>query len=175
MAVESTTPPSTGPIFSVTEGGRPSAPPEPANVYEYFIGSEEDIVGLVAYAIYKQEKREWLANWRRQNSSDPSPEHFSAFISANLTPGQRHRYRNAARQVLDAYVAADYEGAPNAGRGDADLQRIEEAVARIEQRTGWLQSLWAGALGAGVVLIAVGIVTFLLHVEGFFGSSGTAQ
>lgn len=138
-----------------------------SGVYEHLIGSEEDVVGLLAYALYKQEKRDWLATWKAQNNAPPGPEHLNGFISANLTQGQRQRYRNAARQVLETYVATHYDGAPAVGPDDHATDRLWTALQRLDTGPGWLRSLATGALGATIAVVVLAVAMLAFRLEGF--------
>lgn len=149
-------------------GGKPAEPEPRPGVYEHLIGNDEDVVGLLAYALYKQEKRDWLATWRAQNSGSPTAEHLNGFVSANMTQGQRQRYRNAARQALETYLATHYDGAPSVGADDHASDRLWSALQRLETGGGsWVKSLGAGALGAAVVVVVVAVVLVVFRLEGF--------
>lgn len=156
-------------------GGR-----RPTNqVYEHLVEGDDDVIGLVAYALYKQDKRDWLATWRRQHSSEPTDDQIDAFIATQMSFGQRDRYRVAARQVLDAYahVAVDVER-PVITQA-AVSQRIETAATRVENAGRWWRQLPAAILGGlfvAVVLAAIiaGLVALGVDVLAYLQPAGPA-
>src|SRR5690606_9163512 len=94
------------------DAARAAPPTGESRVHAHLVEAESDVVGLVAYALYGQETRDWLAEWARHHRDEPTREQFDAFFAANLTNGQRDRYRSAARQLLEAHALA---GDPAAG------------------------------------------------------------
>ncbi len=76
-------------------------------VFEKFVGDGEDgmsdIVGIVAYGIYKNAKREWAMEFRQTYGRPPSADDLRAY-HATWTPAQIQSARNSAAQVMTAYA-----------------------------------------------------------------------
>jgi hypothetical protein len=72
-------------------------------VYDHLVASDEDIVGLVDYAIYKQDKRDWIMLWRNKKSTVPGQDELNIYTTAQLSEGQRFRYREMAKNLLATY------------------------------------------------------------------------
>jgi len=133
-------------------------------IYEHLVEGEDDVIGLITYSLYKQDKRDWLSNWIARHGTDPTTDQVEAFIDAQMTVAQRERYRNAARQVLDAYasVAVDVEK-PVIIR-DAIAGRVEDAATKVERSGNWWRQLGI-AVVAGVVTVAVVALLIVVLVE----------
>jgi hypothetical protein len=41
-------------------------------VYEKLVQRDDDLIGLIAYALYKQHKRDWLIAYRQREGREPS-------------------------------------------------------------------------------------------------------
>lgn len=146
---------------------RASAPPMINKVYDHLVEAPDDVIGFIAYALYKQDKRDFIVTWNDRHSAEPTEDQVEAFVNAQMTAAQRERYRSAARQILDAYalVAVDSERAlitrdAVAGRVEAAAEKVETAVAR--SRRFWRQFflvLIGGVIAAGLV---IGIVAILV-------------
>ncbi len=151
------------------------------DVFSHLIEGENDLIGIVAYSIYKQEKRDWLMRWEATHGEPPSTGEVEAFVLANLTEGQKQRYRIAAQSVLDGYEGQfsarpvdDRIPTPPASPIETGLaRRIETAADRVEtaavkvRRAGWFGAqVVAGAIGAIVVALIVGGVWYGLEVSG---------
>jgi hypothetical protein len=136
------------------------------NVYEHLVESDDDVLGLVAYALYKQHKRDWLVSLRRGRPDAPTSDQLDAFVQANLTVGQRERLRMAARSILDAYALA----AVNAERPhivhNAIQGRIEEAAKRVENAGAWWRQMPAGIISAFVYTLLLILLAFVLRYAG---------
>jgi hypothetical protein len=140
---------------------KPAAAAKPAQapltVYDHLIANEEDLVGQVAFAMYENERRDWLTSWRSQTGGDPTHEHYTAFISSNLTQGQRQRYRSAARSQLDTYYLSHYEG-PSAN-GEYRQSRAQKEAEAAERRRRFRR---------GMLALAVSVLVLALIVAGVF-------
>jgi hypothetical protein len=151
------------------------------DVFSHLIEGENDLIGIVAYSIYKQEKRDWLMRWEATHGEPPTAGQVEAFVLANLTEGQKQRYRIAAQSVLDGYDGQfsarpvdDRIASPPASPIETGLaRRIETAAERVEsaavkvRRAGWFGGqVVSGAIGAITVALIVGGVWYGLEVAG---------
>jgi hypothetical protein len=135
-------------------------------VYDHLVEAEDDFVGLVAYGLYKRDKREWQVGWRKDNGAAPTAAQLDAVTSAQLTSGQRERYRGVARQMLDAYAMAAVETETPDIIRSAAAGRVEEAAERLENSQRWWRSLPAAFLGAALMVIIAAIVLLVLNLAG---------
>jgi hypothetical protein len=137
-------------------------------VFESFVLDENDQVGLVAYALYKRDKREFLITWRTKYGVPPTPDQVAAFVASVLTEGQRQRYRAGGQANLDAYAGKALEKERPLIAQAAITERIEAAVRQIERASRWYRQVPAGiasALVYTVVLIAVLLVLRYAEVD----------
>ncbi len=130
-------------------------------VYEHLVEGEDDVIGLITYSLYKQDKREWWTNWRRDHGADPTADQVEAFVNGQLTFAQRDRYRTAARQVLDAYASVAVELEKPLIIRDGIAGRVEAAVKKVEASARWWRQLPAVLIGA---LLSAGIVILLVVI-----------
>ena len=138
--------------------------PEHNRAYEQLVSGEDDLIGLIAYSLYKKDKRDFYIGWMEQHGGPPQADHVRAFSATVLTLGQQLRYRTAARDMIDAYAktVADAEK-PLIEKG-AVTERFEEAARKVEESIRWYRQIPAGIV-AGIVL-AVVLVT-LIGVLGY--------
>ena len=127
--------------------------------YEQLVSGDDDLIGLIAYSLYKKDKRDFYIGWTEQHGGPPQADHVRAFTATVLTLGQQLRYRTAARDMIDAYAktVADAEK-PLIEKG-AVTERFEEAARKVEESTRWYRQIPAGIV-AGIVL-AVVLVTVI--------------
>jgi hypothetical protein len=141
-------------------------PRVPNRVYEHLVESDDDVIGLIAYSLYKHDKRLWLMTWRDQHGVDATGDQIEAFVNGQMTSGQRDRYRTAARQVLDSYalVAVDMEK-PQITR-EAVAGRVEAAARKVETQTRWWRQIPGVVIGAILsVGILIGVVALLVALD----------
>jgi hypothetical protein len=73
-------------------------------VYERLVLRDDDLIGLIAYALYKQRKRAWLVDFKSQKSRAPSPDEQSSYIIGETTAARSNDYRQQAEASLGAYA-----------------------------------------------------------------------
>jgi hypothetical protein len=125
-------------------------------IYPLLVASDDDVVGLVAYALYKQDKLEFI-----QSLESPSTEHIAAFChSVRL----RHAdYREQATEVLQA-MQQDLFG-DEVHRMDAEYNRqLKDAVEKVEPH-GWLYHLCQHVVGSALATFL--FVMFVLAALGW--------
>ena len=131
--------------------------------YEQLVSGDDDLIGLIAYSLYKKDKRDFYISWQEQHGSPPQDEHVRAFSATVLTLGQQLRYRTAARDMIDAYAktVADAEK-PLIEKG-AVTERFEEAARKVEDSVRWHRQVPAGIVAGIVIAIALFAVVAVLN------------
>ncbi len=76
-------------------------------VFELLVQGETDITGLLAYGLYKQNKRDWLIAHRAREGRDPSPSELDAYILGESIPRRIATYRRLAEDMLASDAARD--------------------------------------------------------------------
>jgi hypothetical protein len=75
---------------------------EPRNpMFDKLVEREDDTVGLLAYALYKQSKRDWLVAFLEMHGRAPTDAESRAFITGEQLPRRMLTYRQLAQQQLD--------------------------------------------------------------------------
>lgn len=130
--------------------------------YEQLVSADDDLIGLIAYALYKKDKRDFYVGWQEQHGSQPQPDHVRAFTATVLTLGQQLRYRTAARDMIDAYAKTVSDAEKPLIEKGAVTDRFEEAARKVEESVRWYRQIPAG-LVAGFIFAAilVGLVVAL--------------
>src|SRR3546814_19506040 len=105
------------------------------------VTASDDLVGLVAYALYKRHKRDWLLALRSKR--EPTPEDAEAFLTTVVT--SLDSYRERARVALVEYGSGYVEDARPQTAIEAHEGRLAEAAdkRKEERRVG---KRWVGAV-----------------------------
>ncbi len=69
-------------------------------MYELLVQAEGDVTGLMAYALYKQNKRDWLIGFQATNERLPTDAEVAAFILGERIPRRTANYRTLAEDML---------------------------------------------------------------------------
>ena len=76
-------------------------PAEHNVVFTSLVTSDKDIVGLVAYSLYKQNKYDWLQAYGRLQGRMPDAAEAQSYLLGESTPRRLATYRHLAEAVLD--------------------------------------------------------------------------
>jgi hypothetical protein len=140
---------------------------EHSRAFEQFVSGDDDLIGLIAYALYKKDKRDFYISWREQHGGPPDSDHLRAFTASVLGLGQQLRYRTAARDVLDAYAKTVSDAEKPLIEKTAVAERFEEAARKIEESSRWYRQIPAGIVAAVVFLLVLLLALPLLGYAGF--------
>lgn len=130
-------------------------------VFETYVASEEDLVGLVAYALYKHRKRDWIVETKQSAGAKAldaaALDHFERQMTlAQTVRDFRERAENALATYAEEYV-------------DAQTPRIrEEAISKeiFDAREGIRRSqhFWRQIFQSLIVSVVTAAVLVLLVI-----------
>ena len=137
-------------------------------VFGSLVTGDSDIVGLVAYSIYKQNKHDWLIAYNKAVGRKPNDAELNAYIIGESTPRRLATYRHLAEATLEGRGPTT----PAGPTGEGFTQRNYAVAARHMPRTTGPASgpNWSvvGVVGLAV-LGAIGI--YLAARYGFNGAT----
>jgi len=70
-------------------------------VFEMLVSGDNDIIGLVAYSIYKQNKRDWLIAFAAARGREPTEDERLSYIIGDSTPRRLATFRHLAQATLE--------------------------------------------------------------------------
>ncbi|MBF1444151.1 MAG: hypothetical protein HXN53_00115 [Prevotella nigrescens] len=73
-------------------------------IYEKLVTANDDVLGLIAYGIYKQHKIEFITKIKEEQHRDPTEEECNSFFTASTTESQLTNYRSQAETLLSETV-----------------------------------------------------------------------
>ncbi len=125
--------------------GLPAPTPDDGRnpIFGLLVRDDADMAGLLAYALYKQNKRNWLIAFQEVLGRAPTPDETSAFILGERLPGRVEAYRRLADEMLAkrdeaATLRLAPERAANdprpAAKGAEPAPTATEAIRRISWR-----------------------------------------
>ena len=106
-------------------------------VFGSLVTGDNDIVGLVAYSIYKQNKHDWLIAFEKTRGRGPNDEETQCYIIGESTPRRLSTYRHLAQATLDGLSvkeqAQEFCVVSSAGKDLGCFPTQEEANAKLQQ------------------------------------------
>lgn len=121
---------------------------------------KERLIGMLAYADYKEEKYQWKEHYRQsKNVLDVPAQDVQHFLLA-YHDNKLHKLRNDAEEIL--YVFAEHyaeeraEEAYNEALENNLLQEVKN------QKDGWFKTVFKGALGSLLFSVFVFLLSILI-------------
>ena len=81
-----------------------SVPHRYSTVYKLLVHGEDDLVGQIAYAIYKQQKIEKITRFTTQNKRPPTDEDLASFMENAESENQLRFYNDRAVSILKDFL-----------------------------------------------------------------------
>jgi hypothetical protein len=123
-----------------------AADAEHNTIFDSLVKVEGEVAGLVAYSIYKQNKRAWLNDFIKTTGRPPNEAESRAYIIGESTERRLATYRHLAAATL-------------AGQGPEAPSAVVHAMRGGQGRPASFYAIWA------VVLIAaIAVLAYALHV-----------
>lgn len=73
-------------------------------LYSKLVEDDADIIGMVAYGIYKRHKIEFIDSIRKEYDREPNDEEWQAFAISSNTESQLKKYVSQADTMLASFV-----------------------------------------------------------------------
>jgi len=110
-------------------------------IFDSLVKVEGEVAGLVAYSIYKQNKRAWLHDFIKATGRPPNEAESRAYIIGESTERRLATYRHLAAGTL-------------AGEGPEAPSSAGRATRQTHGRPASFFAVWAVVLVAAVALLA---------------------
>lgn len=69
-------------------------------VFKNLVKADDDITGLVAYSVFKQNELDWLNEFRKAKGREPTEDETESYILGESTPRRLATYRHLADATL---------------------------------------------------------------------------
>ncbi|MBB4442868.1 MULTISPECIES: hypothetical protein [Rhizobium] len=130
-------------------------------VLEFYIEGEDDLIGLLAYALYERQKRDFVLSHRKRNAGRSPDEAELAAVNSNyLSTDLRNTLRDRASQILSSYAETYVEAMEpqirlTAVNSDA-LRQVRNIEKSIKRRLGFWRQVRASFTVTLLLLLLFG-------------------
>jgi len=129
----------------------------PHTTYARIVKDENDMVGQVAYALYKQEKLKFCTASYEANQRAASAAELGVFIQAANLPSRIASYRAQAETLLEEFAEIVLEEAVETTRAQCQKEYID----RLEKAKSWARAITENLI-ANILAIAVSAIVLLV-------------
>lgn len=126
-----------------------------SNIYLRLVGDKGDIIGHIAYALYKEDKIEYISRFKKEhNGKDLDEDDLKPFNEISSTDNSIARYRYIASRILQSFLDNTLEETKIQIEEELNKNHIElirEAIKPItppSKLRGFIQNIIQSVLGA---------------------------
>ena len=133
-----------------------------STVYSLLVHGEDDLVGQIAYAIYKQQKIEKIKRFTTANDRPPSDIDLASFMENAESEIQLRFYQDRAvsilRDFLEQSFTSELEEINKQNKSEYDA-KVNELLVSLRPK-GFMYGVWQGVF-ASFLFFAAGILLLL--------------
>lgn len=130
-------------------------------IYDLLATDENGLVGLIAYAIYKKHKIEFISRLKKEKGREPTNEEIDAFCKASTTDSQLEKYMSDAQAILSDVVLNTTQEEIKAN----EKRMLEDYQANIKKcLPPWWQNVLCSVI-ASFIFSALGMFFYYLGVS----------
>lgn len=122
-------------------------------IYSQLVRDSDDLVGLVAYSLYKREKIEFITKFKTDNGADPTEADLRVFHVTTNTDGRLKGFRDQAEGLLASFSTEILENQAEDLQNEYQQQLIQELKSAQPFWRGVWQNLAASVLTLALVAL----------------------
>jgi hypothetical protein len=147
----------------------PVSPPAPGHTaYSSMVEHEHDMVGLIAYSLYKGDKIAFMAKHFDASGRMPNDEEKMAFYRTSTLPGPVAAYRARATYLMQQM----YDDLLSVQTTEIEDRYKAELVDELKKKHPFWESVWEHVV-ASLVVIAIGGLIALIFTAKHIGLKQT--
>ena len=133
-----------------------------STVYRLLVHGEDDLVGQIAYAVYKQQKIEKITRFATKNKRPPTDEELASFMENAESETQQSFYNERAVSILQDFLQKSLadEVEEMTAQTKAEYDAKINALLKDLKPKDFMYGVWQGVL-ASFLFFAGGILLLL--------------
>ena len=156
-------------------------------IYSLLVEDRADIIGHIAYALYKEDKIEFITRYKEEHGDvEPTEEALRPFNMISSTQSSIDKYKFIASCILQSFLDNTLEESKKDVENEMNrnhLEQIKKAIEPIKPNSvfkSYLHGIAQSAIGAFVFMFLLCGVLFILKFSDTkytftFGGDGSAK
>lgn len=150
-------------------------------MYNKVVHDDADIIGHIAYSMYKDEKIRFIENFKKEhNGGHPTEEDIKYFNDINSTDSSIERYRFSASLVLQSFLDSSLSETINSIETDMNQRHLEEMKGILKPVRSFWKGVGQSIVGAFAFMLIICLLIFFLRFSDYqytftFGGNGNAS
>lgn len=152
------------------------------SIYSKLVKDENDIIGHVAYSLYKSGKADYISNFKAEHGKEPEEEDLEHFHRMSCMEDEIFRYRMQATSILRNFTNNTLSSTIRQIEDDTianHKESLKEVVSEMKPAGFWY-GVGQSVVGALLFMLLMCIVLFFLNFSESeytftFGGNGSAK
>jgi len=126
-------------------------------IYKVLVEDDKDILGIIAYSLYKRQKIEFISAFKDEHGEEPEDADLECFHQISNSPLQIESYRSQATTLAQKFLEASLE------QQSLEIERFyaNEAERKIrEYKPGFFKGVWQSVVGSVFFVLLLGLLVF---------------
>ncbi|WP_287814918.1 hypothetical protein [Pseudomonas sp.] len=127
------------------------------HIYSNLVKNDDDILGILAYSLYKRQKIEFIQTFKQKSGNEPTQDDLAPFHDISNAPSQLESYRHQAHYLAQTFLDISLQSQA------IKLEARYKAHAQEEIRNS-IPGFWFGVgqstVGAVISVLLFGILVF---------------
>lgn len=133
-------------------------------MYNKVVHDDADIIGHIAYSMYKEEKIRFTENFKKEhNGGHPTEEDIKYFNDINSTDSSIERYRFSASLVLQSFLDSSLSETINSIETDVNQRHLDTMKGILKPACSFWLGVLESIIGALVFMVLACLLIFLLR------------
>lgn len=143
-----------------------------SHLYELLVEDRADIIGHIAYALYKEDKIESISKYKAEHDGDdPSEESLEKFNEVCVCQGNIDKYKFVASCILQRFLDNSLEESKRDVEDSINRNHIElikKAIEPIKPKSLWnnyLHGVMQSIIGALIFMLLMCAIVFIVNMS----------
>lgn len=127
-------------------------------IYKTMVKSDTDVIGCIAYSLYKSEKVRYIEDFKKEHTTEPSEDDLDIFHHIMASEESISRFRMQASTILAQFSDETLNSAIEQYEDDLEKNQMDalKKVVQKMQPKWWQNILWS--VIASIIIIALTIL-----------------
>lgn len=141
-------------------------------IYKQLVEDRGDIIGHIAYALYKEDKIEYINQFRKEHdNNEPTEDDLKPFNDVSCTSGSVDKYKFVASNILQSFLENSLEETKRDIEDSINKNHIElirKAIEPIKPTSlgkSYLHGILQSVIGAIIFMILMCAIVFFLNLS----------
>lgn len=143
-----------------------------SSIYQRLVEDRTDIVGHIAYSLYKADKVEFVNHFKAKNNREPDEHELQPFHDSSCLDGALMRYRESAISILAVFLDNTLSETVRQLEHEVQSQyqeNIKEATKELQpisKKRRYGEGIVQSILGALMFALLVAAIAFIIQFKG---------